>query len=124
MLYFGSGKSRADGAVLTRPSTWRCIVNHLIKEPSAAELSEIQSLINQIHDLVDRLVTHATDGRRTFVDEIELVRDDERLVIKGDIPKESRLAVEEDPLQAVRAGGILIEVPLTGDDPVRVVGSV
>ncbi len=99
-------------------------MNHLIKEPSAAELSEIQSLINQIHDLVDRLVTHATDGRRTFVDEIELVRDDERLVIKGDIPKESRLAVEEDPLQAVRAGGILIEVPLTGDDPVRVVGSV
>ena len=98
-------------------------MNHLIKEPSAFELSEIQSLINQIHDLVDRLVSHATDGRRNFVDEVELVRDDERLIIKGDIPRESRAIVEEDPLQAITTGGILIEFPLTGDGPGRIVDS-
>lgn len=98
-------------------------MNHVIEESAAPELSEIQSLVNQIHDLVDRLVDHATDGRRTFVDEIELVRDDEKLLIKGDIPRESRSAVERDPLETMTAGGILIEFPLTGDDPGRIVDS-
>lgn len=87
---------------------------------STDDLSEIDELLDQIHLLVDRLVDRATEGQTKSIEEIQLIRDDDRLLIKGDLPHGfDRQAVSGS--DGSLPGGVLIELPFDDKRSGRIV---
>lgn len=91
-----------------------------IHKSSTEDLSEIDELLDQIHVLVDRLVDRATDGQTNSIEEIQVIRDDDRLLIKGDLPDgfdREEISGSDGSLP----GGVLIELPFDNRRSGRIV---